>query len=332
LNTEKEVKFMTSGNTANKTREKSVPDDPKAGRAPIIYIIAFTVASLLSLIAMMVYADTQALFKGGKGILEFGIYALLTGLSVFTIWHGSIAKGTMRSVAGFAIVAAVAFFYEVLGVNFGWVFGKYIYTELVDPNLFGVSLAVLPAWGPISYASYYLTNFLLPTEVEEANKLPVAKRVVPYLVLSLVGGVLTTMWDLMMDPVDVARGWYIWEGGGAYRPDGPNGGVPLTNYYGWIFTGFCACLIYRVIFDTASKVKHNLNLDVYGPILLYGACFTITFGMCAVFLDRASEVLLIGGMSMGAILLIAISKAYLLRNHEHSRTHAWIRDAAKTAD
>ena len=110
--------------------------------------------------------------------------------------------------------------------------------------------------------------------------------------------------------------------------DGPNGGVPISNYLGWIFTGFSCCLIYRLIFDSAPKLVHSLYLDVYGPLMLYAANFSLAFGFCLVFLKRA-DVLLIGFMSMGVILAVSLAKLYLLRDYDHSRTHAWIKETVK---
>jgi len=145
------------------------PDDPTAGRGPFIFITFFTAATTLGLSALGFFADVDAMYKGGWGLLEIGIYASLLVLCTFIIWHAWIAKGALRSIGGFALVALMIFYYEWLGVNYGWVFGPYHYTALLDPNIGGVSLVVVFGWGPITYASYYLTNFLLPTEVKKAN-------------------------------------------------------------------------------------------------------------------------------------------------------------------
>jgi hypothetical protein len=44
-------------------------------------------------------------------------------MSSFTILHGWIAKGPLRSIGGFLLVALVAFVYEWGGVNYGLVSG-----------------------------------------------------------------------------------------------------------------------------------------------------------------------------------------------------------------
>jgi len=47
---------------------------------------------------------------------------------------------------------------------------------------------------------------------------------VPYLIPAAVGGLVMTAWDVVMDPIMVAGGHWVWDVNGAYH------GIPLQNF------------------------------------------------------------------------------------------------------
>ncbi|MDI6770052.1 MAG: carotenoid biosynthesis protein [Anaerolineales bacterium] len=58
---------------------------------------------------------------------------------------------------------------------------------------------------------------------------------------SAVGGLIMTAWDIVMDPVMVAGGHWIWEVDGAFF------GIPLQNFWGWWLTTFSAFALYFLL-------------------------------------------------------------------------------------
>ena len=55
--------------------------------------------------------------------------------------------------------------------------------------------------------------------------------------VAALGGVIMTAWDVMMDPMMVRGGHWVWEVQGAYF------GIPLQNYWGWWLTTFSVFLV-----------------------------------------------------------------------------------------
>ena len=50
-----------------------------------------------------------------------------------------------------------------------------------------------------------------------------------------------TAWDLVMDPMMVAGGHWVWEVEGAYF------GVPLQNFWGWWLTTFVTFILFLAL-------------------------------------------------------------------------------------
>ena len=72
--------------------------------------------------------------------------------------------------------------------------------------------------------------------------------------LALVGALVMTAWDLVVDPIlsGPTVGAWVWERGGPYY------GVPIQNYLGWMATAFTIYLVYR-------SVERRLALRRVGP-------------------------------------------------------------------
>jgi putative membrane protein len=70
--------------------------------------------------------------------------------------------------------------------------------------------------------------------------------------VAAVGGLAMTAWDLVMDPIMVAGGHWIWDdllskSNGAYH------GIPLKNFWGWWLTVFTTFALYLLISGKAPK-------------------------------------------------------------------------------
>lgn len=59
--------------------------------------------------------------------------------------------------------------------------------------------------------------------------------------LAAASAVVMTAWDVIMDPIMVRMGFWVWEVEGDYF------GVPLHNYAGWFVTTFTIYLLFRLI-------------------------------------------------------------------------------------
>ena len=271
------------------------------GRKPFLYLLGITVISV-ALIVLNVLLGMRIPFK-----VDF-LIGYVGALLVFVVWHAVITKGWQRSLLMFASSFLLAFTAEALGVNFGWIFGRYYYTEVLGFQIFGVPLLAALAWEPIIYAAYLMSDLLSPI----VSTLPQITRQRPTAVwMALIGALATTAWDMMIDPIAVSQGWWVWVDGGAYVPYVANG-VPVQNFLGWLGVAFVINLIYRVIADGKPQEHRSANLALYGPLTLYASLFVTSFGVMVTILGRP-EIALVGTLAMGPFIAIGATNISILR-------------------
>ncbi len=264
------------------------------GKAPFLYIFAVTVISAL-LIILNVLLGMRIPFS-----VAFLVGYVGASL-VFVVWHAVVSKGWKRSLFMFSLSFIMAFTAEALGVNYGLVFGHYYYTPALGISLFGVPLLAALAWEPIVYAAFCLSD-ILAGRVEAVPGSP-ARRLSP-LWIAAVGALATTAWDMMIDPIAVSQGWWVWVNGGPYVPYLSNG-VPITNFLGWLLVALVINLVYRLVADGMDRPIVSPALSFYGPLTLYASLFLTAFGVTITVLQRP-EVALTGSLSMGPFILIAL--------------------------
>lgn len=272
------------------------------GRAPFIYLAIVTIIS----IALIVLNDIL------NWHLPFSVEYLIgyvCALFVFVVWHAIITKGWQRAALMLSTSFLISFTAEALGVNFGLIFGSYHYTEVLGVQFFGVPLLAALAWEPIGYAAFCITDILAPSRTTQSNTW--INRLPMHLWLAGIGALATTAWDMMIDPIAVNEGWWIWHEGGSYMPY-LNHGVPIQNFLGWLGVAFVINLIYRFIYDTVKTPIRSLHLSITGPVTLYASLFLTSFGVAVTILQRP-EVALTGMLAMGPFLLIALTNINLLQ-------------------
>jgi uncharacterized membrane protein len=233
----------------------------------------------------------------------------VAALIVFVLWNSILTKGWRRSLFMFCLSFVVAFTAEALGVNFGLVFGHYSYTPVLGLQLFGVPLLAALAWEPVVYAAFSITDILAPLLVKRSESW--LRRLPAYAWMALVAALATTAWDMMIDPIAVSQGWWVWQGGGDYMPYVANG-VPIQNFLGWLGVSFVINMLYRLIIDAEPGPRHSLNLSIYGPLMLYSSLFLTSFGVTLTILQRP-EVALIGLLAMGPFIVIALTNINLIQ-------------------
>lgn len=263
------------------------------GRRSFTFILIVKILSL-ALIVLNALLGLRIPFSVGFLI---GFIALLM---VFVVWHSIETKGIRKSLVMLGGSFVIAFIAEALGVNFGLIFGNYHYTAKLGVQAFGVPFLAALAWEPILYAAYTLTTSLASFEPLPAWK----NRMPAYLWLAGAGALATTAWDMMIDPIAVSQGWWVWENGGDYLPYVANG-VPISNFMGWLGVSFVIQLCYRLMVRDLPPYR-SPHLDIYGPLVLYAALFLTACGVAITILQRP-EVALVGLLAMGPFLAIGLT-------------------------
>ena len=223
---------------------------------------------------------------------------------VFVIIHSILTKGWRTTFLMLSVSFVIAFTAEALGVNFGWIFGNYYYTPKLGPQLFGVPFLAALAWEPILYASYMITEILvLPFSPNHSSSW--LNRLISISSSAMIGAIATTAWDLMIDPIAVSQGWWIWSDGGEYIPYLQNG-VPIQNYIGWLLVAFTIHFVFRLInYRGAPSSPSSAYLSIYGPVTLYSSLFITSFGVTLTVLNRP-EIALVGIMAMGPFIILSL--------------------------
>ncbi len=168
---------------------------------------------------------------------------------VFALLHASQRMGWQRSLLLMGLTFGVGLLFESVGVLTGWVYGPYHYTAHLGPLFLGLVPYLIPiAWFMMMYPSYVIAERLIPVSMKKWGwRLGVAA----------LGGIVMTAWDVVMDPMMVAGGNWVWEVEGAYF------GVPLQNYWGWWLTSFVtlALFVWLGRIDPTKPAQQPNNFD-----------------------------------------------------------------------
>ena len=277
------------------------------GKKSFIYILSITCISFLLILV-------NDLFNLNIPFTVDFLIGFVISLFVFVCWHSIQTKGLKRSLLIFSLSFLIAFSAEALGVNFGLIFGSYHYTPALGISLFGVPLLAALAWEPILYAAFSITDILAPSLIKPNSTL--LQRLPGCIWMAVIGALATTAWDMMIDPIAVSEGWWVWHQGGDYMPYVANG-VPIQNFLGWLGVAFLINLIYRLLAGTPKKSNGSIYLSVYGPLTLYISLFLTSAGVTISIL-RHPEIALVGLLAMGPFIAIALTNINLLQRGFHS--------------
>lgn len=175
------------------------------------------------------------------------------GSSSFLFIAGALLLLTSATIDKKRLIVIGTFGYaaEVIGVNGGWLFGRYEYSQVLAPNILGTPLAMICAW------------FILIGYVNQLLRF----STLTFLPQSLLVGAFMTVIDLMLDPVAAnAFKFWNWSDSGAYY------GIPLRNFVGWFVVSFIISSIEQFLYR--QRTAPNLWAQIIGVsiIAMYTVC------------------------------------------------------------
>ncbi len=182
----------------------------------------------LTLAVLIVYAAINVYSIVGQPLTRI---APLVGL-VFAFLHAGQREGWKRALLLLALVFGVSLLFESVGVATGLIYGPYHYTTKLGPRFLGLVPYIIPvAWFMMSYPSFVIADRLTSGRGFWGRLLAVAA----------VGGVVMTAWDVLMDPLMVRAGHWVWD------VQGPYFGIPLQNFWGWWLTVAVTFALYLLL-------------------------------------------------------------------------------------
>ena len=173
----------------------------------------------------------SVLWLGGVGQHMFGgparnehdwmasLFLMLAGLIVL------LGTRAASEFAGLLGVAVGGFVIEVIGVRSGLPFGSYIYTAVLQPQVFGVPVVMAFAW------------MVLVAGIKQTLQGSGLARWLEVLLAAL----WMTAIDLVIDPLAAnLLGYWHWRSKGNYY------GIPATNFAGWFLSSLLVFAVLNV--------------------------------------------------------------------------------------
>ena len=202
-------------------------------------------------------------------------------LLLFALLHAGYVLGWRRTLLFFVLSAAVSWGFEQVGVATGLIYGRYYYSDQLGFKLGLVPLIIPLIWFMMLYPSYCIANLIGNGRTEHERNVrsrsghstPQKETLSHILLLSFLGAMTMTAWDLVIDPVFTELGFWVWVDSGPYF------GVPLHNFAGWLLTTFSIYLVYRLWERRLGKRPFTPYpaLIIWLPPLMYGSQALATF-------------------------------------------------------
>lgn len=170
-----------------------------------------------------------------------------------------------RGAQAALVVFLLAWGVEHLGVTTGFPFGRYLYTGMLQPQLFGVvPLAIGCAWLMVAFGGWQIARLLLPRARPTDPLLPLASAT------------LVLLLDLQIETISTkVNSYWVWLDSGPYY------GVPTANFIAWWLVGLLMALVVSRVLpatraDAAGKGPRALTPYIPGWLyLLSTALFTV---------------------------------------------------------
>lgn len=210
------------------------------------------------------------------------------------------AAWTLTYFRGFAFILLcwlTGFLFEVIGVNYGVVFGgHYVYPSNDELMFFGVPWLIPLYWAAFIYAGYNIvSSFLFWINKDKPNKHRHNAMLLPLLVF--LDGLVVVAIDLFMEPLQVMVGSWTW------LERGPYYSIPIGNFIGWFTVTVIATGVFRVFEYLSPREPTTMDKSIFLiPVIGYGM-------LCLMFLSFAlkmylPQLALIGFLVMFPIVIV----------------------------
>lgn len=195
------------------------------------------------------YGSTTAAVTGAvQGLL----------MVLVAVMHGSLCYGWRGLLAFVVIAAALTFVLEATSIAAGFPFGYYVHHGAPGPAPLGVPISVLAGYVVLGWYSWALAKLITCQGRTRSNRLGP-------LLTPLVGAFILAGFDYPYDPIGstVREMWSFRDPGGQY-------GVPLTNYLGWLFSGWVVFQVFSLCESRFAAAKATTSVRYWAlPVVVW---------------------------------------------------------------
>ena len=137
------------------------------------------------------------------------------------------------------IIFFIGMISEILGVNYGLIFGDYVYLDNLGFKVLGVPVLIGINWIILTFITGSMSSYIIKNKY----------------IAALTGAILMILLDLIIEPVAPLLGFWIF--------DFPT--VPLQNYIGWFVIGLTTQYIYHFNIER-KEYLFSINLLLVNAI------------------------------------------------------------------
>ena len=181
--------------------------------------------------------------------IDKNLFASLTPLNLFissTLLFVNQKLLKKKEIIIVFLIFSIGMIAEILGVNYGLIFGKYDYGNNLGLKLLGVPLLIGLNWVILTFICGSISNHFIK------NK---------YLSI-LVGIILMLIIDITLEPIAPVLDY--WEFSGSI--------APIQNYIGWAFTSLLTLFIYQLFYSNKEFI-FSINLFLAQLLFFVGFNF-----------------------------------------------------------
>ncbi len=198
-------------------------------------------------------------------IEKYGSYAQAENFRMFQVTlftgffliHGILTIGLVNMASFLVISIVLSAVLEIIGTNTGWLTGKFKYTDRACPlpSVLGVPLCYPLAWCGLVYTGMWTAICIITVlgSPEFEIGLPVI----------LLTPALVTLLDIILDPIAVHEGRWVWEKPGKFY------GVPFSNFRGWFITTLIIILSFSYGLQPELQINELSQWYVFAPVFGY---------------------------------------------------------------
>ncbi len=217
------------------------------------------------------------------------LYSVYFFVMIIVLVDCAYLFGRKKTILFFILAFTMGLLMEIIGVLYGFPFGKYHYAN-IPMKIFNLVPFDIPIyWFVIVYTSMSINNRIL--NLDKNRKMQLYE--IP--LIAALDGLCATAWDLIMDPVMVhILNVWVWEEKGEFF------GIPFSNFLGWTFVAGLISLIFRSIIKSGGEKMRTTSIS---GIVYFELWFTMALIAHAA---EHPEYIPIGSMLMFTFLLLFI--------------------------